>query len=121
LSENIFEIRELSKHFAGVKALDEVSFDIKRGTCHCLVGENGAGKSTLIKVLTGAHKKTSGQVLYNGEDFNPSNTREATATNINIITTAISFVELFMKLLQYVYCLSRQLLLPPFNNFRAWF
>jgi ABC-type sugar transport system ATPase subunit len=93
LSENIFEIRELSKHFAGVKALDEVSFDIKRGTCHCLVGENGAGKSTLIKVLTGAHKKTSGQVLYNGEDFNPSNTREAMRSGIGCLFQELNVVE----------------------------
>ena len=93
MSENIFEIRELSKHFAGVKALDEVSFDIIRGTCHCLVGENGAGKSTLIKVLTGAHKKTSGQVLYNGEDYNPSNTRDAMRSGIGCLFQELNVVD----------------------------
>ena len=93
LSENIFEIKELSKHFAGVKALDEVSFDIIRGTCHCLVGENGAGKSTLIKILTGAHKKTSGQVLYNGVDFNPSNTRDAMRSGIGCLFQELNVVD----------------------------
>ena len=63
MSEYVLEIKNVSKHFAGVKALDDVSFNIVKGSCHCLVGENGAGKSTLIKILTGAHKQTSGQVL----------------------------------------------------------
>lgn len=53
MSEYVLEIKNVSKHFAGVKALDDVSFNIVKGSCHCLVGENGAGKSTLIKILTG--------------------------------------------------------------------
>ena len=51
-SENVLEIRGLVKEFPGVRAVDDVSFDIKRNSVHCLVGENGAGKSTLIKILT---------------------------------------------------------------------
>ncbi len=93
LSDNIIEIRNLSKHFAGVKALDDVSFDIIRGTCHCLVGENGAGKSTLIKILTGAHRKTSGTVLYNGKDFNPANTHEARQAGIGCLFQELNVVE----------------------------
>jgi len=93
LSENIIEIKNLSKQFSGVKALDDVSFDIIRGTCHCLVGENGAGKSTLIKILTGAHRKTSGTVLYNGEDFNPANTHEARQAGIGCLFQELNVVE----------------------------
>ena len=55
LTENVLEIRDLVKDFPGVRAVNNVSFDIKRNTVHCLVGENGAGKSTLIKILTGAY------------------------------------------------------------------
>ena len=55
LTENVLEIRELVKDFPSVRAVNDVSFDIKRNTVHCLVGENGAGKSTLIKILTGAY------------------------------------------------------------------
>ena len=54
LTENVLEIRDLVKDFPSVRAVNNVSFDIKRNTVHCLVGENGAGKSTLIKILTGA-------------------------------------------------------------------
>ena len=57
---NVLEIRDLVKEFPSVRAVNEVSFDIKRNTVHCLVGENGAGKSTLIKILTGAYQRTSG-------------------------------------------------------------
>jgi len=59
-TENVLEIKDLVRDFPGVRAVDNVSFDIKRNTIHCLVGENGAGKSTLIKILTGAYTRTSG-------------------------------------------------------------
>ena len=67
-TETVLEIRDLGKVFPGVRAVDNVSFDIKRNTVHCLVGENGAWKSTLIKILTGAYYRTSGtSVLYGTE------------------------------------------------------
>jgi ribose transport system ATP-binding protein len=66
-TENVLEIRELVKDFPGVRAVDNVSFDIKRNTVHCLVGENGAGKSTLIKILTGVYGRTSGRIILNKE------------------------------------------------------
>jgi ribose transport system ATP-binding protein len=55
---NVLEIRNLVKDFPGVRAVNDVSFDIRRNTVHCLVGENGAGKSTVIKILTGAYART---------------------------------------------------------------
>lgn len=93
MNEPAFEITNLSKHFSGVKALDEVSFDILKGTCHCIVGENGAGKSTLIKILTGAYTKTSGMVKYNGREFNPTNTRESMKAGIGCLFQELNVVE----------------------------
>jgi ABC-type sugar transport system ATPase subunit len=81
----VLEIRNLVKDFPGVRAVDDVSFDIKRNTIHCLVGENGAGKSTLIKILTGAYTRSSGNILLNGEEFIPRNTREAKQKGISTL------------------------------------
>ncbi len=93
MNQNILEIKNISKAFAGVKALDDVSFDIVKGSCHCLVGENGAGKSTLIKILTGAHPRTSGKLMYNGKDFTPSSTREAMRSGIGCLFQELNVVE----------------------------
>ena len=58
--EVILDIKNITKTFPGVKALTDVSFQVKKGSVHALVGENGAGKSTLIKVLTGVYKADGG-------------------------------------------------------------
>jgi ABC-type sugar transport system ATPase subunit len=60
--KKILNVRELTKIFPGVVALDSVSFDLYRNEIHCLVGENGAGKSTLIKILSGAIKPDNGKI-----------------------------------------------------------
>jgi len=63
----LFELRGISKEFPGVKALDDVSFEIRAGEVHMLVGENGAGKSTLMKILCGAYHADRGSFFHNGE------------------------------------------------------
>ena len=62
----ILEMRQITKSFPGVRALKKVDLALRAGEVHCLVGENGAGKSTLIKMMTGAHSMTSGEMLVNG-------------------------------------------------------
>src|SRR5665647_2866321 len=84
-NSKVLEIRNITKHFSGVLALSDVSFDIEKGSCHCLVGENGAGKSTLIKILTGALKRSSGEVFYKGKPWDPANTREAMRSGIGCL------------------------------------
>ncbi|WP_461206570.1 multiple monosaccharide ABC transporter ATP-binding protein [Clostridium sp. DL1XJH146] len=66
MSNNILEMRNITKEFPGVKALDNVNFKVKRGQIHALVGENGAGKSTLMKVLSGIHPygEYTGDIVY---------------------------------------------------------
>jgi rhamnose transport system ATP-binding protein len=66
MPEYILEISNITKIFPGVKALDSVGFNLKRGEIHALMGENGAGKSTLIKVLTGVHQPDGGTILLDG-------------------------------------------------------
>ncbi|HPA61597.1 MAG TPA: sugar ABC transporter ATP-binding protein, partial [Clostridia bacterium] len=63
----VLEITGVTKIFPGIKALDDVRFDLRRGEIHALIGENGAGKSTFIKVLTGVHQQDSGTILLNGQ------------------------------------------------------
>ncbi len=60
--EEVLRFENVSKEFPGVKALDNISFNLKKGEIHALVGENGAGKSTLIKILTGAYTPTTGKI-----------------------------------------------------------
>ncbi len=66
MNDSVLDLRSISKSFQGVQALREVSFDLKAGEVHALLGENGAGKSTLIKVITGAHSPDEGEIRVNG-------------------------------------------------------
>ncbi|WP_129408265.1 ATP-binding cassette domain-containing protein [Marinitoga lauensis] len=70
MSEYILEMKNITKEFPGVKALDNVNFKVKRGEIHCLIGENGSGKSTLMKVLSGFHKHGTydGQIIFEGKE-----------------------------------------------------
>lgn len=92
-TENVIEIRDLVKDFPGVRAVDNVSFNIKRNTVHCLVGENGAGKTTLIKILTGAYERTSGITLLNGEEYSPHNPRDARQHGVSTLYQELNVVD----------------------------
>ena len=67
MSEYLLEMKNITKIFPGVKALDGVSFNLKKGEIHALMGENGAGKSTFIKVLTGVHQPDGGEIILDGK------------------------------------------------------
>lgn len=93
IKENVLEIRNLVKDFPGIRAVNDVSFDIKRNTIHCLVGENGAGKSTLIKILTGAIARTSGKVYLNGKEYCADNTKDAKQKGISTLFQELNVVD----------------------------
>ena len=80
MSEYVLELKGITKIFPGVKALNNVQFQLKPGEVHALMGENGAGKSTFIKVITGVHKAEEGEMYLFGEkvDFKgPKDAQEA--------------------------------------------
>ena len=88
----LVEVRGISKHFGGVRALEDVSISFGRGTVHGLVGENGAGKSTLTKAIGGAHQPDDGEILVDGEPVRFSTPRDALEQGIALIAQEIALV-----------------------------
>ena len=85
MSEYILEMKGIRKEFPGVVALDNVSFSVKPGVIHALIGENGAGKSTLMKVLNGVYQANAGEIYINGEKVELNGVKDAQAKGISII------------------------------------
>lgn len=86
------ELKEISKFFPGVVALDRMSLSIGKGQVHGLIGENGAGKSTLIKVLTGAYRADKGAVFINGKQVTLSNPNDARLAGIGCVYQELNIV-----------------------------
>ena len=91
--EYILSLQHISKEFPGVKALDDVSINVERGTIHGLVGENGAGKSTLIKVLAGIYQPNAGEVVLEGKAHHFANPIEARRAGISVVHQEIKLAE----------------------------
>lgn len=89
----ILKIKSITKEFPGVKALDNVSINIERGTIHGLIGENGAGKSTLIKILAGIYQPNSGDIELNGEICRFDSPIEARRAGISVVHQEIKLSE----------------------------
>ncbi|PSK74145.1 sugar ABC transporter ATP-binding protein [Streptomyces sp. CS149] len=90
----VLEARSVGKRFPGVVALDDVSFALRAGEVHALVGENGAGKSTLIKVLTGVYRSDEGEVRVSGEPVRFARPFEAQQAGISTIYQEVNLVPL---------------------------
>lgn len=88
----LFELKNISKQFPGVRALDNVSFAIRRGEVHMLLGENGAGKSTLMKVLCGAYQADSGEFYHDGQRVDIRTPADARRYGIAVIFQEFSLV-----------------------------
>jgi len=84
-TQYVLEIRHMSKSFPGVRALDDVSIQVRPGTVHALMGENGAGKSTLMKCLFGIYEPDSGEILLEGKPVRFANSRQALDAGISMI------------------------------------
>ncbi|MEG2192873.1 MAG: ATP-binding cassette domain-containing protein, partial [Oscillospiraceae bacterium] len=83
--EILLEMKNISKEFPGVKALDKVSITLKKGSVHALMGENGAGKSTLMKCLFGMYSKDSGEIFLEGKEINFKSSKEALENGVAMV------------------------------------
>jgi ribose transport system ATP-binding protein len=89
---SLLTLTGITKRFAGVTALDDVSFDLRRGEVHALCGENGAGKSTLMKILSGQLQPDAGEIVFKGESVRFASTPEAQAAGIAMIHQELNLV-----------------------------
>ena len=88
--EPVLQMQHIYKSFPGVKALEDVDFELKKGEIHSLMGENGAGKSTLIKVLTGVYEIDEGTILLNGKEIQFYSTSDAQKNGISTVYQEIN-------------------------------
>lgn len=85
IGDTILELKNITKIFPGVRALDNVDFRVKEGEIHALMGENGAGKSTLIKIITGVYKQNEGEMFVSGKEVSFGSPRDAFNAGINVV------------------------------------
>lgn len=89
----VLKFEHIKKQFGPVKALDDISFEVRKGEVHCLVGENGAGKSTLIKILSGAYNITSGTIYIDGKKAEIRTPSEASELGITVVYQEMNTVD----------------------------
>ena len=117
MSEDRFlEVNHIIKLYPGVKALDDVSLSFRKGEIHAIVGENGAGKSTLIKILTGAIQPESGNIVFEGQQYNHLSTQTALELGIAAIYQEFNLVP-FLSVSENVF-FGREMHRGPFIDFK---
>ncbi|HUV15314.1 MAG TPA: sugar ABC transporter ATP-binding protein [Pelolinea sp.] len=85
MAEKLLRVEHITKHFAGVTALDDVSFSVDQGESMCLVGENGSGKSTMIKIISGVYTADSGDIFINGNHYKKLTPMESMHAGVQVI------------------------------------
>ena len=94
MSENVLELKSISKFFGNVIALSEVSLALRKGEVHCLLGDNGAGKSTLIKILSGVYRPGRGEYAVDGNRVRFTSSRDALDMGIATVFQDLALVPL---------------------------
>ena len=90
----IVQMQDIEKHFGNIIALAGVSFDVRPGECHCLLGDNGAGKSTFIKTMSGVHAPTKGTILFEGKPMSFGTPRDAMEAGIATVFQDLAMIPL---------------------------
>lgn len=93
MNEVIMELKNITKYFPGVVALDDMSFTVRKGMVHGLIGENGAGKSTLIKVFTGVNQPEKGKIFIDGKEVRLPNPMVAKAAGVGCVYQELNIVQ----------------------------
>src|SRR6056297_2948885 len=89
-TKKILEVKNISKSYIGVQALDKVSLSINKGEISCLVGENGSGKSTLIKIIAGVVRADEGEIIIEGKKYKHIHAIDAIREGIQVIYQDLS-------------------------------
>ncbi len=90
----IIQMKNIEKHFGSVIALAGVSVDVFPGECHCLLGDNGAGKSTFIKTMSGVHKPTHGEIVFEDQPMHFEDPRDAISAGIATVHQHLAMIPL---------------------------
>lgn len=90
--QELLKVCHLTKKFPGVVAVDDVSFDVRRGEVHVLIGENGAGKSTMVKMIAGIYKSDGGSFILDGEPYDPQNVVDAQQHGVSMVHQELSMM-----------------------------
>ncbi|WP_022707025.1 ATP-binding cassette domain-containing protein [Paracoccus zeaxanthinifaciens] len=94
MTDPIIHMEGIKKHFGNVIALNGVTFDVRPGECHCLLGDNGAGKSTFIKTMSGVHKPTAGSISFEGRPMSFDSPRDAMEAGIATVFQDLAMIPL---------------------------
>jgi len=113
----LLEARNISKSFGGIRVLEAVTFDLRRGEVHALVGENGAGKSTLMNIVSGVVRPDAGELLWEGRPIRLAGPRDAQALGISFVHQELALVPQ-LSVAENVF-LGRHTATRGFVNFRA--
>ncbi|MGO4910512.1 ATP-binding cassette domain-containing protein [Pseudorhodobacter sp. W20_MBD10_FR17] len=90
----IIQMKDIEKHFGSVIALNGVTVEFYPGECHCLLGDNGAGKSTFIKTMSGVHKPTKGEILFEGKPMQFDDPRDSIRAGIATVYQDLAMIPL---------------------------
>lgn len=92
MSEELLSMKNISKSFAGIHALNQVHFSCRKGEVHVLAGENGAGKSTILKILSGIHQADSGEICFKGQKVSIKNPEQSQKLGIAMVFQELTLI-----------------------------